>query len=354
MSTSDTGIRELAISGLRRSAGTAVPAGVRRLTAALLVLLAVAACDDELAPVFEPEGEGGISGRLFFDADNNGLYTPVGGDVPFVGRTVTVRVRGSTEVLATGQTDADGAFSFPGLPTGTHDLVVEPTELVRGTDTLRLCQSPLPVSVYISEQAFVSLNAKLGCVIPISQAVSVEEGTFVTVSGIVTAAPGTFRSNNLYLQDATGGLQVFGLPGGLGIELGDSIEVSGVTDVFSTEIQIANPRVAPNIKKGVGAPPPVVLTTNELGALTPTSSTMGRLVSVQGVTVGTFASGNAPIDDGSGASQIRLDANVAGTVPESTFQAGACYDITGVVGIFNNAPQLKPRGPGDIAQVACT
>jgi DNA/RNA endonuclease YhcR with UshA esterase domain len=329
----------------------------RRLTMALLVLgaaAALAACDDEIAPAFEPEGQGSIAGRLFFDADNNGLYTPVGGDVPFTGRTVTVRERGSTDVLATGQTDGEGAFSFAALPTGTHDLVVDPAQLVQGSDTLRLCQSPLPVSVYISEQAFVSLNAKLGCVIAISQVLRLADGDFVTVAGVVTAPPGTFRANNLYMQDATGGIQVFGLPGGLGIELGDSIEVSGEIDIFNTEFEIVNPRVAPNIKKGIALPPPVVLTTGELGALTPTSATMGRIVTVQAVTVGTFASGNAPIDDGTGASQIRLDANVAGTVPQTTFQAGSCYDITGVVGIFNNAAQLKPRGPGDIAQVSCS
>ena len=329
-------------------------ADVLRGIAALALILGVVACDDEIAPPFAPEGQGTIAGRLYFDADNNGLYTPVGGDVPFAGRTVTVLERGSSDVLATGQTDAEGAFTFTGLPTGTHDLLVDPTQLVQGTDTLRLCQSPLPVSVYIAEQAFVSLNAKLGCVIPISQVVRSAEGIFVTVAGIVTAPPGVFRANNLYLQDATGGLQVFGLPGGLGIELGDSIEVSGEVDVFSTEFQIANPRVAPNIKKGVGAPPPLDITTGELGALTPTSSTMGRLVKVYGVTVGAFASGNAPIDDGTGPSQVRLDSNVSGTVPQSTFQAGSCYDITGVVGIFNNAAQLKPRGPGDIAQVACS
>lgn len=324
-----------------------------RVAAVVLMIGALVACDDEIAPVFEPVGQGTISGRLFFDADNNGLYSPVGGDVAFAGRTVSVVDRGTTDVLASGQTDPEGVFTFAGLPTGTHDLVVAPSQLVQGSDTLRLCQSPLPVSVYIDEQAFVALNAKLGCVIPISQAVRLADGDFATIAGVVTAPPGVFRSNNLYMQDATGGIQVFGLPGGLGIELGDSIEVSGEIDIFNTEFEIVNPRVAPNIKKGVAVPPPVVLTTAALGALTPTSPTMGRLVMVEGVTVGTFASGNAPIDDGSGASQIRLDANVAGTVPQSTFQAGVCYDITGVVGIFNSAPQLKPRGPADIQQVAC-
>jgi hypothetical protein len=224
---------------------------------------------------------------------------------------------------------------------------------VVGNDTLRLCQTPLPVSVYIGEQSFVGLNAKLGCVIPISQALRANQGDFITVSGIVTAAPGTFRSDNLYMQDASGGIQIFGLPGGLGLEVGDSIEVSGTFSPFRTEAEIVSPRVAANVKKGVGAPLPRDLTTAELGALTPTSSNIGRLVRVSGVTVGTFASGNAPINDGSGPAQVRLDGNVATTVPQSTFQAGNCYDIVGVVGIFDNTPQLKLRGPADVTPVAC-
>jgi DNA/RNA endonuclease YhcR with UshA esterase domain len=155
------------------------------------------------------------------------------------------------------------------------------------------------------------------------------------------------------MQDASGGIQVFGLPGGLGLEVGDSIEVSGVFSPFRTEAEIVNPRVAPNVKKGVGAPDPRELTTAELGALTPTSANIGRLVRVSGVTVGAFASGNATITDGSGPSQVRLDGNVASTVPQSTFQAGTCYQITGVVGIFDNTPQLKLRGPSDVITVAC-
>lgn len=327
---------------------------VRRAAVAIVAAGLLAGCEAELAPPFAPAGQGTISGRLYFDADNNGLYTPIGGDVPFASRTVTVLERGSDDVLATGTTDAEGRFSFTGLPTGTHDVIVSRDELVIGADTLRICQSPLPVSVYIQEQAFVSLNAKLGCVIPISQAVKADSGTFVTVSGIVTAPPGVYRSNNLYLQDATGGIQVFGLSGGPAIALGDSIEVSGQIDPFATEQQIVSPRVAPNIKKGVGAPPPQVITTATLAALTPTSATMGRLAKVQKVTVGTFSGSNVPIDDGSGAGLMRLDGSVSSTVPQSTFTAGTCYDIVGLIGIFNNTPQLKPRGPGDITVVPCS
>jgi hypothetical protein len=317
------------------------------------LLALAAACDDEIAPPFEPTGQGSIAGRLFFDADNNGSYTPVGNDVAFSGKTVTVVSRGTASMLASTETDAEGAFTISGLPIGTHDVVVDMTQLVVDNDTLRLCQSPAAVSVYINEQAFVALNAKLGCVIPISQALRANQGDFLTVSGIVTAAPGTFRGDNLYMQDASAGIQIFGLPGGLGLQVGDSIEVSGTFAPFRTEAELVSPRVSSNIKKGVGAPAPRDLTTAAVGALTPTSSNIGRLVKVSGVTVGSFASGNATINDGSGPSLLRLDGNVASTVPQTTFVAGTCYSLVGVVGIFDNTPQLKIRGPADVTQVTC-
>jgi hypothetical protein len=325
----------------------------RRLVPLALVAV-IAACDSELAPQFEPTGQGELAGRLFFDVDNNGLYTPVGGDIPFASKTVTVFERGTTTSLGTQQTDANGAFSFTGLPVGTHEVVVAQDQIISGNDTLKLCRSPLPVSIYTNEQTFVLLNAKLGCVIPISQALKSATGTAITVAGIVTAPPGTFRSDNLYLQDPSGGIQVFGLPGTTPtLAAGDSIEVSGTFSPFRSEGEITSPRVAANVKKGVGVPAPIVMTTKQLSLLTSTSPSIGKLITVRKVTVGAFASGNAPIDDASGPSQVRLDGNVANTVPQSTFQAGKCYDITGVAGIFDNGVQLKPRGPADIAEVAC-
>jgi hypothetical protein len=326
----------------------------RRRHAVLLAALAAGiGCTEDPAPPFEPTGSGTIAGRLFFDVDNNGAYSPVGGDQPFGARSLALFERGTTKLILVTQSDAQGSFTFTGVPTGTHHVFVDRNQLIAGNDTLRLCQTPAPVSVYNDEQSFLSLNARLGCVIPISQAIRATLGDFLTVSGIVTAAPGTFRGDNLYMQDASGGIQIFGLPGGLGLAVGDSIEVSGTFQPFRTEPEIVSPRVSSNVKKGVGVPDPRDLTTAAMAAITPTSANFGRLIRVTKVTVGSFSSGNAPIDDGSGPAQVRLDGNVAGTVPQATFQQGQCYTIVGVVGIFDNTPQLKLRGPGDVSPVSC-
>ena len=98
----------------------------------------------------------------------------------------------------------------------------------------------------------------------------------------------------------------------------------------------------------------VQLTTAQLAATTnPLAPNVGRLARVRRVTVGAFASGNAPMNDGSGAAQVRLDGNAATTIGTARFEAGKCYDITGIVGFFNNATQLQPRGAFDVTEVSC-
>jgi DNA/RNA endonuclease YhcR with UshA esterase domain len=155
-------------------------------------------------------------------------------------------------------------------------------------------------------------------------------------------------------------MQVFGLPA-LGLQLGDSIEVSGVLGQFGGELQVINPVVAPNRKSGVTVPAPVERSTGAIAAgvaaTGPRLADIGRLLIVRRATVGAFDTqsgpGNAPLNDGSGAIAIRLDGNVATTIPRSTFAAGKCYDIVGILGFFNGTPQLKPRMLSDVAEVPC-
>jgi hypothetical protein len=62
---------------------------------------------------------------------------------------------------------------------------------------------------------------------------------------------------------------------------------------------------------------------------------------------------NAVLDDGTGAIEIRLDGNVLTIIPTTRFNTTQCYDIIGILGTFNGAPQLKPRIPSDVTEVTC-
>ena len=311
------------------------------------------ACADDPEPPFEIEGTGRVTGRLFFDADNNGLFTPLGGDTLLRNVQVELRERASSVVIDEMTTDASGAFVFEGIPAGTHDVfLVQDTAVMKN---LVFCVNPLRASVYRDATAFITAPAKRGCVVRINVAEALPLATPVTIAGIVTARQGTYRSDNTYVQDPTGGMQVFGLPA-LNLQIGDSIEVSGIIGQFGGELQIISPIVAPN-RTATTAPAPLERTTGAIAAavtaLGPREPDIGRLLVIRRATVGTFASGNAILNDGSGAIQLRLDNNAATAIPTTTFVAGRCYDIIGILGFFNGTPQLKPRMLADVTEVPC-
>src|SRR5687767_47788 len=133
-----------------------------------LSLVLVAACAEDPEPPFEVEGTGRVTGRLFFDADNNGLFTPLGGDTLLRNVAVQLRERGSSVVIDEMTTDAGGAFEFEGIPPGTHDVfLVQDTAVIKN---LVFCVNPLRASVYRDETAFVTAPAKRGCVVRINVA----------------------------------------------------------------------------------------------------------------------------------------------------------------------------------------
>jgi hypothetical protein len=324
--------------------------------AVALGLAFFAACAEDPAPPFEVAGTGRLTGRLFFDADNNGLFTPLGGDTLLRGVRVEVRERGSSVVIDETTTDGTGSFAFDAIPAGTHDVFLVQDPNVTGA--LVFCANPMRASVYRDETAFVSAPAKRGCVVRINVAEASSLTTAITVAGIVTARQGTYRNDNIYIQDPTGGMQVFGLPA-LNLQLGDSIEVSGVLGQFGGELQVNSPVVAPNRKTGVTVPGPLERTTGSIATAVAAggarTADVGRLLVVRHAMVGTFPSGsvNATLNDGSGAIQIRLDGNVITVIPTTRFEQTKCYDIIGILGFFNGTPQLKPRMASDVMEVPC-
>jgi hypothetical protein len=331
-----------------------------RAATALALLVLGGACADDPAPPFDVEGTGRLTGRLFFDADNNGLFTPLGGDTLLSNVEVELRERGSSVVIDATTTDASGTFEFDAVPPGTHDVFLVRDANVTGT--LVFCVNPMRASVYRDETAFIAAAAKRGCVVRINIAEADTLRAPVTVAGIVTAAQGTYRSDNAYIQDPTGGVLLFDVPSSAALALGDSIEISGVLTQFNGEAEIEDVIVAPN-RVSTTVPDPLERTTGAIAAAVTAGGTktteVGQLVVVRGVSVGPFTTGgtpprNAVIDDGSGAIELRLDGNVLTAIPSATFDQTKCYDIIGILGYFNGTPQLKPRIPSDVAVVTCS
>lgn len=324
-------------------------------------LLAGLACDGGIAPPFVINGTGSLEGLIFYDADRNGAFDPPAGDDAAPNVILLVRVRGTEETFTDAQvtSDANGRFAFSNIPVGTHDLFIDTTTAPAG---VAFCQNPLRVSVRSNQVRFVSVEGRGGCIILIAEAEALGLGAFVTVQGLVTAAPGQIRSEASYIEDASGAIQLFDSDLlGLGIEVGDRIEVSGTIGQFGLEFEILNDVRLNAITKAFATPIPDTVTTLEVaGAGSPPENPLqGRLVHVLlAEQMSAFATGggrNAQFDDGTGVVEIRIEVGLMASSGDvaTQFPAGRCYNITGVIGSFNSVAQLKPRTLADMVEVAC-
>lgn len=325
----------------------------------------LAACDPDTTPQFAPQ-DGAVDGIVFFDADNDGLFTPTQGDLALPGARVSLTERSAaTRVLASATADAAGRFTVA-VKAGTHDVRVDSASVAP-----RFFCGGQRVTVGASEPAFANVFIRGGCVIRIDTAKTRAVGTTVTVAGVVTAAPGRFRAqgDNLYLQNGTGnqgGIQVFGAGvQGLSLQEGDSIEVTGALGLFSQEIQLTSPRVGANIRRAVRLVDPVTLRTGQAdSARTNVNTNVGRLVRVRRARLtAPFALFGTPTNAANGefadaSSPVTLQVRLAGAsfpaIGTARFTVNTCYDITGILAFFNGRPQLLPRTAADVTEVPCT
>lgn len=330
----------------------------RDAVAAALVVVA-AACSQTAAPQFVVQGTGKLSGILFFDRDRSGTFDPSAGDTVLRNIHVLVYTRGTTEVLAGAdtRTDSTGRFVFAGLPAGTHSLQVDTT----GNSALvAFCNNPLPVSIYLDETAFVSVDGRGGCVINIKDAELKSLGTRVTVRGTVTSTLAQISTGQAYIEDATGAIQIFS-PSGPPFAIGDVIEVSGTLAAFSNELELSGSTV-----NTVTAGPPLVavdVTGADASAAggDQRANLQGRLIRVKAAKLlDLFTTGgarNAQIDDGSGGVlTVRFDSHVItdATTLQTAFSVGKCYNWTGILKAFTSPPiELFPRSLSDVTEVPC-
>jgi hypothetical protein len=342
--------------GLRDRARLARRAGAVLVTAAVALL--AGACSTEPAPPFTVDGTGNLSGIVFLDRDQNGIFDPSAGDSALSNLHLLVRSRGTTLTLPNGdvRTDAAGRFSITGLPAGTQSLQIDTTGV--GSE-ISFCVNPVPVSIYINETQFVKVDARSGCVVTISVASAQPQGSHITVRGTVTSTLNQISTGQAYIEDATGGLQLFS-PAGPSFQIGDIVEVTGTLSSFSNELELANGTVN-SVTPGTPLNPVDITAAAALAAGGDIQANLqGRLVRIKAAKLtDNFTGGggrNGIINDGTGALTVRIDSHVVGdaaTIP-STFTAGKCYNWTGILKAFTSpAIELFPRTLNDVVEVSC-
>src|SRR5690606_29930225 len=123
--------------------------------------LVATSCADDPAPVLPNTESGRVAGILFFDRDNNDVFTPTAGDSAMAGVTVRLLDRGTTAVLGSATTGADGRYVIE-APVGTHDLDVVRSAAIIANEFIWCGARP---SVYRNEETFVAAPLKFGCVV---------------------------------------------------------------------------------------------------------------------------------------------------------------------------------------------
>ncbi|HWK90301.1 MAG TPA: SdrD B-like domain-containing protein [Longimicrobium sp.] len=350
----------LAPGGYLLSMTGAAPAGAVLASASTPVVLATSqggAATAEFRFAYIP---GTISGVLYRDENGNNQFDAAT-DLPAPGITVQL-FAGATAAgtpVATTTTSASGAYSFATVRPGTYTLrfVAPPgITIVGGTDQ--------QVTVGANTPATLAVRFTGNLTIPIAQAKTRPVGSNVTVEGVVTTTLGEFTSTgtppsgNIYLQDASAGIQVFGIPVSEGLVPGDSVRITGTIGTFSGETQITTPGVT--VTK-LGTRPqktPQVVSGTELAS----RGLEGSLVRVNGLTVlgvgtqaTTTSSFNVTVQAADGTIfTVRVEGRT--NVERPLFVVGQTYNITGIAAAFTaggvTSEQLKPRSTADVVRVS--
>ncbi|HXF05133.1 MAG TPA: MBL fold metallo-hydrolase [Blastocatellia bacterium] len=188
----------------------------------------------------------------------------------------------------------------------------------------------------------------------------------VAVAGVITVGTDTFstRDNDLYLQDETGGINLFERSGQtVSVHPGDRVRAVGRLEFFNGVVQlnITNPTITPPflspygvVVLGRGEVRPVRRTISQIG-----ESSEGLLVQIEGVrisgTIPAAGSANLTITDGTGSLTLRILETT--NIPGMNTPLGD-VTIIGVIGQFDGfrpftrGYQILPRSRDDIVPLS--
>lgn len=286
---------------------------------------------------------GEISGRVYRDEDEDGVFTP-GTDLAIAGTTVLLyqgaEATGTADDEAS--TDADGVFAFGPLRPGAWTVQIVPTPpLELAGEAVRT----FTVGPAATRSVAVEVIGEL--VAPLGEIRGRDLGDVVAGEGTVLVDQGAWGSRNVHIQDETGGLHVrlSSDDSDLGLQAGDRVRLVGELGAFNGELQFDEPAVT--VLGSAALPDPRAITGAEMLARTYEGelATLG-LVTVQEIDVFSFDTHNLTVLTGDGSSVVvRVDSRTG--IGSADWTVGEQYLVTGVLRSFRDTPQLFPRSPAD-------
>jgi DNA/RNA endonuclease YhcR with UshA esterase domain len=298
--------------------------------------------------------------NLSYSVDQNGNGTLIGNEGAAVANSlINVYPNSSVDKSERLNSDVTKAMTNGGFNAITFSDAPEKvyvTQQSSSTNGMMLESTPVAVE-----------KADTNAVTPLNVAKQTDSKGFLTnlnqsfsVEGVVTVDNGIMgtQKNNFYIQDATGGINVFGdYDSGLTIKRGDKLRVTGkviqyrgLTELEATAIyKIGEGKILPAAKE---------TTILGLNTFTVAEPLEGSLVKVNGKVSAVSGSGNVNVtlvDENSKATTVRVMSSTGINV-DSDLVVGKNYSITGIVGQYTSSTashtsgyQVFPRDKNDLA-----
>ncbi|GAB4176724.1 MAG: hypothetical protein Kow00108_12120 [Calditrichia bacterium] len=174
------------------------------------------------------------------------------------------------------------------------------------------------------------------------------DGFYGKFTGVITAEPGLFSSSYFFMQDATGGVEIY-RSGGFDENYvnGDSLLVTGYIGEFYGLSQLNNYTIT-LLKSGATVTPPEI-TTADVGemyeGMLVTIPDLDTLAGQSTEWVTTGSSFNLDMGDEEGNIVVRIATDTLKNSPEPQWPS----TITGVLTLYQGNYQLQPRYPSDIS-----
>ena len=262
----------------------------------------------------------------------------------------------ASEVLATATTGSTGDFNVKINKNAPDKVYV--TQQTTTTKGIMLPSTPVAIE-----------KAVLDTITPLNEVKATDSkgiltnlNGFFTVEGVVTIQNGILgtQKNNFYIQDATGGINVFGsLDSGLTVQRGDKLRVTGKVIVYNgmTEFE---PTAIQKLEEGLALPTAKDMSILDLNTFATAEPLEGSLVKVTAKVSAVAVTGTnynvTLVDENNKATTLRVMGNT-GIKPDTDLVIGKSYSITGIVGQYTtnathlNGYQVFPRDVKDIASI---
>jgi hypothetical protein len=286
---------------------------------------------------------GSIRGTVY--SDDNGSGALDGSDRPIPGVTLRVIPLGTRDTVARPVTGADGGFATARLAVGRYVLVVPDDALGDSVEIVQFEDSV--VTLLPDGEAAVTIGLGFPTV-SIAAARALPAGRKLFVTGIALTSLGVFGDTTTHVGDASGAIRATRVQRAVQLT-GDSVRLRGTMATRDGQPVIDDPQVFV-LAIGRPVPPPEAVATG-VAASADGGRLDAALARLAGITVAdtvTTAAGFVlTADDGSGAVEVLLDADVSFDL--AGLEPAVVVDVTGVLvpsgaGIW----VLKPRSDADI------